>query len=72
MLRKFLFVITTCFIATASFACTCMEHIESFNLVDYENYDNIFEVKIESSFSPDIEDSESDTLDIIITFSNVL
>lgn len=49
MVRKTLLSISSFLITSISIACTCA-YTEEFNLVDYDSYDYIFEVKVESKY----------------------
>jgi hypothetical protein len=49
MFQKILFTISAFVITVTSFACSCA-YSEEFNLVDYDFYEHIFEVKIESKY----------------------
>lgn len=49
MYRKVILSVFTFFITSVSIACTC-GYSEEFNLLDYDSYEYIFEVKIESKY----------------------
>jgi len=49
MYRKIILSIFTIVITSVSFACSCA-YSEEFNLLDYDSYEYIFEVKIESKY----------------------
>lgn len=48
-------------ISCNSLACSC-GYSDEFNLVDYDSYDYIFEVKIESKYTPNLDSLRKDTL----------
>lgn len=59
MYQKILLSIATIFISSISFACSCA-HSKSFNLLDYDSYEYIFEVKIESNYEFKKDTAKSD------------
>lgn len=60
MLQKLIFCLTAFFITHSCLACTCHKS-EHFNLVDYDFYEHIFEVKVKSKYTPDLDSLKNDT-----------
>lgn len=63
MIKKILLSFYAFSITSLSFACTCVFSKE-FNLVDYDAYTNIFEVKIESKYVPELDSVLSKELNL--------
>ncbi|MGV6861352.1 MAG: hypothetical protein ACWA41_06245 [Putridiphycobacter sp.] len=59
MIQKIILNLFTLFITSTSFACTCA-YQEEFNLLDYDAYKYIFEVKIESPYEQKNDSLNSD------------
>jgi len=63
MIKKILFSFYAFSITSLSFGCTCA-YSKEFNLVDYDAYNYIFEVKIESKYVPEFDSILSKELNL--------